>query len=236
MNDKTDNIVNMDSLDSDSSTIVSEDNTTNEQTGKTRADLHLPRRFFHLSMGMTCGLIYKHYLTHQQAIHILGIATCIFYIYEQVRIKYPEFRSIFTEVSKYLLRAEEQLKESASIPFLMGMLLTILTFPKYMALVAIFTLAVSDPFSAVIGIKFGKRKLKKNRSLEGCVAFFGTTYIIHLIVLAGLYPEDKLKVFIISTLSSIIVTGFDFLELKIDDNLTIPIVTASSLWIITALF
>jgi dolichol kinase len=203
---------------------------------KTRADLHLPRRFFHLSMGMTCGLIYKHYLTHQQAIHILGIATCIFYIYEQIRIKYPEFRSIFSEVSKYLLRAEEQLKESASIPFLMGILLTILTFPKYMALVAIFTLAISDPFSAVFGILFGKTKIKENRSLEGCIAFFATTFLVHLFVLSSLYPDAHLKRFLISLFSSLIVTGFDFLELKIDDNLTIPIVTASSLWIITALF
>lgn len=202
---------------------------------KTRADLHLPRRFFHLSMGMSCGLIYKHYLTHQQAIHILGVATCIFYIYEQFRIKYPEFKSIFSQVSKYLLRAEEQLKESASIPFLMGMLLTILTFPKYMALVAIFTLAISDPFSAVVGIMFGKTKLKENRSLEGCLAFFGSTLMVHLIILYALYPESMLKRIIISVLSSTFVTWFDYLELKIDDNLTIPIVTASSLWIITAL-
>ncbi|OIQ20522.1 MAG: hypothetical protein BM556_00845 [Bacteriovorax sp. MedPE-SWde] len=210
--------------------------TETNTTTKTRADLHLPRRFFHLSMGMSCGLIYKHYLTHQQAIHILGIATCIFYVYEQIRIKYPEFRSIFSKVSNYLLRAEEQLKESASIPFLMGILLTILTFPKYMALVAIFTLAISDPFSAVIGIMFGKTKIKEHRSLEGCIAFFGSTFVVHILVLFSLYPESNIKLFFISLFSSIIVTWFDYLALKIDDNLTIPIVTALSLWIITALF
>jgi len=209
--------------------------TETNTPAKTRADLHLPRRFFHLSMGMTCGLIYKHYLTHQQAIHILGIATCIFYIYEQIRIKYPEFKSIFSKVSQYLLRAEEQLKESASIPFLMGVLLTILTFPKYMALVAIFTLAISDPFSAVIGIMFGKTKIKEHRSFEGCLAFFGSTLAVHLLILSTLYPESMIKKVVISVLSSAFVTWFDYLALKIDDNLTIPIVTASSLWIITAL-
>ena len=203
---------------------------------KSRADLHLPRRFFHLSMGLACGLIYKHYLTHQQAVHILGIATCIFYIYEQIRIKYPEFRSIFSKISDYILRAEEQLKESASIPFLMGILLTLLTFPKHMALVAIFTLAVSDPISAIIGIMFGKTKLKEHRSLEGCLAFFVTALAMHLFILVSIYPDQIFKLIAISSTSALIVSAFDYLELKIDDNLTIPIVTASSLWIITALF
>ena len=201
---------------------------------KERSDLHLPRRFFHLSMGLSCGLIYKHYLTHEKAVHILGLATCIIYILEQVRIKYPEFKNIFTEITKYLLRAEEQLKESATIPFLMGMLLTILTFPKYMSLVAIFTLAISDPLSAIVGIMFGKTKLKDHRSLEGCLAFFITTFLIHLVVLSSLYGSH-LKLFGISFISGSIVTWFDYLALKIDDNLTIPIVTASALWVITAL-
>jgi diacylglycerol kinase (CTP) len=205
-----------------------------KEVTKSRKDLHLPRRFFHLTMGLSCGLIYKHYLTHQEAVHILGIATCIIYIVEQIRIKYPEFKNVFTELSKYLLRAEEQLKESATIPFLMGMLLTILTFPKYMTLVAIFTLAVSDPFSAIIGILFGKTKIKENRSLEGCAAFFFSTLIIHLMVLSPLY-ESILTLGLISVLSSFIIAWFDYLELKIDDNLTIPITTASALWILTSL-
>ncbi len=215
--------------------IDKEHNENMTEVKNTRRDLHLPRRFFHLFMGLSAGLIYKHYLTHQQAVHILGMATCLFYIQEQIRLKYPEFKSIFSKINNYLLRAEEQLKESATIPYLMGMLLTILTFPKYMTLVAVFTLAISDPLSAVMGILFGKTKLKEHRSLEGSSSFFVSTFLIHLFVLVDIYPDQTFKLFIVSFLSSAIVTGFDFLELKIDDNFTIPIVTATSLWIITAI-
>ncbi len=204
-----------------------------ETIEKSRKDLHIPRRLFHISMGMSCGLIYKYFLTYQQAIHILGISTCILYILEQVRLNYPEFKSIFTQASKYLLRAEEQLKESASIPFLMGLLLTVLTFPKEISLVAIFTLAISDPISAIIGIQFGKRKIKEHRSVEGSSAFLISALIIHLIVLSPVF--SGLKLVFVSLISSSIVTLFDLLALKIDDNLTIPLVTAGSLWIMMAL-
>ncbi len=214
---------------------IESEEQSSENMNPTRKDLHLPRRFFHLFMGLCAGLIYKHYLTHQQAVHILGIATCLFYIQEQIRLKYPEFKSIFSRINNYLLRAEEQLKESATIPYLMGLLLTILTFPKYMTLVAVFTLAISDPLSAVMGIMFGKTKLKENRSLEGSGSFFISTFLIHIFVLMDIYPDQSIKLTIVSFLSSLIITWFDFLELKIDDNFTIPIVTASSLWIITAL-
>ena len=212
-----------------------EEEINTETQTKTRSDLHLPRRFFHLLMGLSAGLIYKHYLTHQQAVHILGISTCLFYIQEQIRLNYPEFKSIFTKFNSYLLRAEEQLKESASIPYLMGMLLTILTFPKYITLVAVFTLAISDPLSAVIGIIFGKTKLREHRSLEGSATFLISAFLIHLFVLVDIYPDQNIKLVAISFFSSMIITGFDLLQLKIDDNLTIPIVTASSLWLITAL-
>lgn len=203
---------------------------------KSRKDLHIPRRLFHLSMGMSCGLIYKYYLEYHQAIHILGVATCVLYILEQVRLNYPEFKSVFSEASKYLLRAEEQLKESASIPFLMGLLLTLLTFPKHISLVAIFTLAISDPLSAIIGIQFGKTKIKEHRSLEGSSAFFFSTLIIHILVLSSHFKSEYIKIVFISFISSGIVTLFDLLEIKIDDNLTIPLVTASSLWLLFTIF
>ncbi|WP_419168386.1 diacylglycerol/polyprenol kinase family protein [Halobacteriovorax sp.] len=208
-------------------------NDKKEEITKTRKDLHMPRRIFHFSMGVIAGMIYKHFLTHTQAVHILGVATCLFYILEQIRLNYPENK--LTKLgSKYLLRAEEQLKESASMPYLMGLLLTILTFPKIIALVAIFTLAVCDPLSAIIGIRFGKTKLAPNRSLEGTVAFLIATLAIHIGVLTSVYTFD-VKLTLVCVFSSIVVTGFDFLDFKIDDNLTIPLVTASSIWVFLAL-
>ena len=141
-----------------------------EAPNKTRKDLQIPRRLFHFGCGVTSGLIYQIFLTHQQAVYILGIAASLMYVIEQLRINYPNTK-ILKQLNRYFLRAEEQLKESAAIPYIMALLLTIISFPKSIALVAIYTLATADPLSAIIGIRFGKRKIVKEKSVEGLLPF-----------------------------------------------------------------
>ena len=68
-------------------------------------------------------------------------------------------------------------------PFAITVLLTMLAVPKPAALVAIYTLAVAHPLAAVIGIRFGRRRIAPNRSLEGSLAFLAATVVIAALVL-----------------------------------------------------
>lgn len=196
----------------------------------TRKDLQLPRRLFHMGSGVTVAFIYNFLLTHQQAVSILGTIACVLYIVEQVRINYPEFSGNFEQYSKYLLRAEEQLKESAGIPFVMGLLLTILSFPKPVAVVAILTLAVADPLSALIGIRFGRIKIVAHKSLEGSGAFFAGCFAATALVFLGYAPSTAtalgLAFFVAFT-----VGVFEMVPIRLDDNLTIPLFTAAVTWL-----
>ena len=204
-----------------------------EAPQKTRKDLQIPRRLFHFSCGMTAGLIYQLFLTHQQAVYILGIMACLFYVIEQLRINYPN--SVYLkQINKYFLRAEEQLKESAAIPYLMALLLTIISFPKSIALVAIFTLASADPLSAIIGIRYGKHRIVKDKSLEGSAAFFVASFIACFSILFSIEGNSFWAVLAVSSFSSIFITSFEMIPIKLDDNLTIPLMTAIILWIITS--
>src|SRR5438105_2774862 len=122
--------------------------------------------------------------THEQVIHIFGTIACIVYVVDRVRIAYPE--AVMRRapwVNRLFVRAEEQVRESAMIPYAIAVLLTILTVPKPAALVAIYTLAVADPLAAVVGIRHGRRRIAHNRSLEGSLAFFGATVVIAALVL-----------------------------------------------------
>lgn len=208
----------------------------NKKVVATRSDLHLPRRMFHLTMGVTSGTIYALFLTHNQAVYILGICASLLYIFEQVRLNYPEYSGHFAKVTHYFLRAEEQLKESASIPFVMGLLLTILTFPKSVSLVAIYTLAISDPLSAIIGIKYGRTKVVPHKSLEGSAAFFISCFIIICSVYSSEFQEGPITVLFVAFSVAFCVTVFEMLPIKLDDNLTIPIFTSIAMWIASALF
>ncbi len=208
----------------------------NEQTTivATRKDLQLPRRLFHMGSGVTVAFIYNFLLTHQQAVSILGTIACVLYILEQVRINYPEFAGNFEQYSKYLLRAEEQLKESAGIPFVMGLLLTILSFPKPIAVVAILTLAIADPLSALIGIRFGRLRVVAHKSIEGSAAFFLGCFLSTAAVFIGYAPTTG-TAFGLAFFVAFTVGVFEMVPIRLDDNLTIPLFTAAVTWLFCAI-
>ena len=122
------------------------------------------------------------------------------------------------------------------MPYAMAVLLTIITFPKEIALVGIYALAFSDPLSAIIGIKYGKHKISPTRSVEGSLAYFVTTFLASIIVLNVFYPAQTGLILLISTLLGIFGAFFDLIPLKVDDNLTIPLFTSLALWVLMTLF
>src|SRR5258707_14795017 len=97
----------------------------------TRRDLQLGRRLFHLLNGVSVATAYAVLFTHEQVVHIFGTIACIVYIVDRVRIAYPEVVARhLPSVNKFLVRAEEQFRESAMIPYAIAVLLTILSVPK----------------------------------------------------------------------------------------------------------
>lgn len=202
---------------------------------KTRHDLQMARRIFHMANGSFIATLYWISFDHTQMIHFLGTIACVLYVVEQVRIKYPEKAAKLLPFTKFIIRAEEQLKESAMVPFAMAVLLTIITFPKEIALVGIYALAFADPLSALIGIKYGKHKISPTRSYEGSFAFFGATFISSMVVLINFHPDQPLSVFFLSFALGIFGAFFDLIPLKIDDNLTIPLFVSTALWMILAI-
>jgi dolichol kinase len=202
----------------------------------TRKNLQLPRRIFHIANGSIIATLYLFYVEHSFVVHTIGIGVCLFYIFEQLRVKYPEYADSFSIISSYFYRAEEQLKESAMIPYAMGLLLTILSFPKIIAVIAIFTLAISDPLSAIIGIKFGKHPFLENKTYEGSGAFFITSFLCMFLPFHFVLGLVIVKNLMFCFIWALLVTAFEALPSRVDDNLTIPLVTATLGWIIASLW
>jgi dolichol kinase len=197
----------------------------------TRHDLQLGRRLFHLANGVTIATAYALLFTHQQIVHIFGAIACLVYIADRVRIAYPEAITRYLPwINRTLLRAEEQVRESAMIPFAIAVLLTMLTVPKLAALVAIYTLAIADPLAAVIGIRFGRHRISHNRSLEGSLAFFLATLAVTAAVLRWGTDSPRLPIIETSLVVGAAATACELLPLRIDDNLTIPIFVGFATW------
>ena len=203
----------------------------------TRDDPQLGRRLFHLVNGVATATAYALFFTHEQVVHIFGTVACLVYIIDRIRIAYPEAVARRAPwVNRTLVRAEEQVRESAMIPFVIAVLLTILAVPKVAALIAIYTLAIADPLAAVVGIRFGRRRIAHNRSLEGSLAFFAASAAIAALVFHWGTDASTLRIAGAATTIGIAAAGCELLPLRIDDNLTIPIFVGFATWAITALF
>jgi dolichol kinase len=203
----------------------------------TRDHLQLGRRLFHVVNGVATATAYALLFTHEQVVHIFGTIACIVYVVDRVRIAYPEVVARrMPWVNRVLVRAEEEVRESAMIPYAIAVLLTILSVPKPAALIAVYTLAVADPLAAVVGIRWGRRRIAKNRTLEGSLAFFGSTLAIAAVVLAETSTAPGLSV-----AAAALTIGFgaavcELLPLRIDDNLTIPLFVGFTTWVVCVLF
>lgn len=218
-------------------TIEVNDTAENKHSNlSTRHSLQMARRLFHMTNGSVFATLYLLTFTHSQMIHLLGTLACVLYMVEQIRINYPETASRLLPFTRLVMRAEEQLKESAMVPYAMAVLLTIITFPKPIALVGIYTLAFADPLSAMIGIKFGKHKISPTRTWEGSSAFFAATFICSLAVLTIFTGGLSFSVFAVSFLLGFFCMFFEMVPLKLDDNLTIPLFTSLTLWVLNTIF
>ena len=202
----------------------------------TRHDAQLGRRLFHLLNGVVTATAYALFFTHEQVVHVFGAIACIVYVLDRIRIAYPEAVARHAPwVNRTFVRAEEQVREAAMTPFAIAVLLTILAVPKLAALIAIYTLAIADPLAAIIGIRFGRRRLAHNRSLEGSLAFFAATVVIAALVLSWGTAASTLTIAAAAAVIGVAAAGCELLPLRIDDNLTIQILVGFAAWAITAL-
>ena len=112
------------------------------------SDLQIGRRIFHFTMGLLVVLIYHLLLSREQMVSLLGISAGLLYLFEQIRVSYPELSKYLHVINHFLLRAEEQLKESSAVPYSIALLISMISFPKAIALISILTLASADPASA----------------------------------------------------------------------------------------
>lgn len=197
----------------------------------TRKDLHLGRRLLHMASGIIVAVAYGLFFTHSQAIQLLGTIACIAYVVDRVRVAYPEIARNLEKVTNFFLRAEERLKESSMIPYVIGVLLTLLSFPKPIALIAILTLAIADPLSAIVGITYGKHHLfGQEKSVEGSATFLCVTLLCSFTILFNSTIAPWWLLLTVCILLSMAVTAFEMLPLKLDDNLTIPLFVGFAGW------
>ena len=194
----------------------------------------LLRKGIHL-VSLSIPIIY-YYITRELALMILVPLVIFSVATDLYRYQNDSFGKFFYKIFGFMLRDHEKDHSKKSLNgatyVLIAAVVTILIFPKIIAVTAFAILIVSDISAALIGRRFGKIKFL-SKSLEGTSAFFISACVVILIApkVIGL-PTEYLIGFIAAFVGAIaenISYGYA------DDNLTIPLSVGLTMWALYAL-
>ena len=144
--------------------------------------------------------------------------TTLFILADYFRKKSKIIKKLFIIFFNKMLREHELKGQFTGATWVMiSASVTILVFPKYIAIISLIFMSIGDTFAALIGKKFGKLKIY-DKSFEG---FLGGL----IACLVAAYCYDPLP-FYISGFGALAAMLFETLPLPLDDNFRIPIGSA----------
>jgi dolichol kinase len=124
-------------------------------------------------------------------------------------------------VRKYMqVKDSESRKPTGSFFYLLAAPITIFLFRESAAIASLLIVAIADPLCSLAGIQWGQKKMF-GKSLEGSAVFFGVSLLILSFFTFPIHV--RFITALIATLTEL------FTPKWLDDNLTIPLVTATML-------
>ena len=182
-------------------------------------------------------LCYGLWMSKPIAVTTLLIAFVFFTGMEYARLKSKGLNNIAIKMMGPVMRSHEVTKISGT-PFYVGsVLLSVIIFPKLIAILSILYLAFGDPISSIFGILWGNRgpRFGNGKSLIGTAAGMGICCVITFVtMLLNDIPPGPAS--LISLAGGFAGGGAEMIPLEIDDNFSIPIVNGLALWVTFLIF
>ncbi len=166
-----------------------------------------------------------HFFSRNVLVKVTGILTGVALCVEIARFTWPSFSRLFYRVVGRLLRPHESFGLTGSFYLLASAFLCILWFDQWIAMSSLLFLVLSDAFSALVGRKWGRTMIVRDRSIEGSAAF-----LISAAIIFPLFPEISFPVGAAGITAAILI---DLFVTGINDNLSIPLGAGFTMQILT---
>lgn len=136
----------------------------------------LRRKSIHL-FGLSVPAIY--WATDKQAVLLfVGVSLFAFVAFELYRIKRGFPVPQVDALARPLTRVHERRGLGAHVYFAAGAAVAIMAYPKEVAIAVLLMAVLADGGAAVVGTRWGKRRLVGKKTLEGTLTFFGVALVI----------------------------------------------------------
>ena len=159
---------------------------------------------------------------------LLGISSVMIVVIDLMRTRNGWISKIFGKLFNGMLRSHElEGKFTGASYVLIGSFISIIIFPKEIAVLALLFTAIGDTAAALYGKKYGKIKIW-NKTLEGSIVGLITCFIIALF-----FPQIPNIIKFSGAFAAMLI---ELLPIKIDDNLRIPLFSGIVMYCLSILF
>ena len=192
------------------------------------------RKGIHLC-SLAIPIIY-YFVSQRVALILLVPVTTAFLVTDVARLFIKPVARWYYRWFGLLLRQHEQdatvRRLNGATNILLSAVVCVILFPKIITVNAFAILIISDSTSALIGRRFGRRRLF-NKSLEGTAAFFLSATVVVLIApkLTGSIEEYLLWI-VGAAIGAVVEASIK----NIDDNISVPLAIGLALWGLYLLF
>ncbi len=201
---------------------------------KTRRDLHLPRKIFHLVVISMITLLMIN-CSRRQCWNLYFFVGLPLFILDFLRAYSHRWNKFALKVIGPVIRKHEIQKLSGSSWAFLGIGLTYFLFPPIIAQLSTLFLAIGDPIASFFGVLYGRTKIIGQKSFAGSLAAFvfctmGAAFFFFILSPYNLTTPYWILLTLLcgftGALSELIPFG------KLDDNLTQPLLNGVLLTLI----
>lgn len=202
---------------------------------KHRSDIHWARKIWHMGGVSMIAACYAN-LPEKTSLVLLSLAWLLFVPVDIMRLKNPALNDFLLSAFRPIMRRNEVDRLAGTSYLLTGITLVAFIFPPQIVLLTMFFLAFADPIASYWGIRFGKDKIFGEKSLQGSLAaFFVCSVATFYFLTSHWLLMDRLV--IVSILGGVIGALAELIPIgKLDDNFTLPVLSASALWCLFTIF
>ena len=192
---------------------------------KTKSDLHLARKIWHC-LGVLFIIFLYHRLGRIKGTEVAIVVTASFLVVDILRQSIPTLNRVVCLILSPIMRESERNTMAGTSWLMIGTSVLVFSFSQDVVTLSLLFLAIADPLASFVGNKYGKDKIVGDKSLQGTLAAFFAC----MIVSACYFYFNNLmteRILIVSLLAGIIGALSELLPIwKLDDNLTLPLLSA----------
>lgn len=202
---------------------------------KKRSDMHWARKIWHMG-GVSFMALFYSMVPEQWSIAVLTLILVPSILLDVVRLRRPDVNKWVFKVFKPIMRESEADSVAGTTYLLSGVMVILLIFPREVVIPSMLFLAFADPLASFFGIRFGKDKIFGHKSVQGTLAalVICTTLLGSYLYFSGLLSD---RIFIVALIGGLIGALAELIPVgKLDDNFTLPILSAIGLYFTFHLF